>query len=831
MNGTISTQKGKLVSFSIYNTMISLHLFLHLTILTVIYLYLIAKYCPLFLHLTTITINFQTLLLKIRELLWTLNNRELYMLEKLLCSNEEPSGSITQSTKSACQDIPDLEEYVHNFYTGYPNCKEFIVDFYTVTRNTGNNMDEIANDAVQALDESSRGDQLPSKKREKSRNGRKKKRTTETEREDLNISSDGYDNNVIGDSAEKMQQSDGESVDERMQYEREPEASHYIRRFLRDCDSISNDGNDDSPDLIVRNDVAILDVAGTSTLNTEDVRNEESFIASDLTKMFEECSDNMEIQQTQYLLNQVTCENTIDNEAAHISENTFSEPDSKKLISEANKTLSNLLLDSSECPNEISEQTDSGICTVISSENTSLYDKSPEEKKTFANEIQQEGCGISDEEDTQENTSYSCSNMNSPKKKDPSISENSCVCGTKSVSKTPTLDHSIEVPDLHSNGDRESVGKNIPRISSNFNGTNEEFIGVAYGNGQLTLCDSNQSTFQINYSENWENLNLNIDASNSRKEFWGDLKCENCPSTSRSIEKIDSKIERYTQDKTRRTRDEKQRRRHQHKLDRNTHKAHNKSGEKRHNLQIMRATTSTESSRSNSTDRCLNARLTSIGASFHLGQNTRQVPNFGSRSPHLSPRLHHFESRGRCCCNLGTHCMNRHSPQSRKLLHHRRSKSEQIARMKRRDIEKRERYERDKYVRLEHKRKPGNGNNLMNDGLGPRTDKSGLVSEIATTPQNMVCHEYQSAKDNNKHKSTRAMRLVNASTVSGISLNSHQSLNYKPDQASSSSCSSCCDSSSETSEFHSDCQDDEEIALAMQAAEIANRNQIRAKFR
>lgn len=153
--------------------------------------------------------------------------------------------------------------------------------------------------------------------------------------------------------------------------------------------------------------------------------------------------------------------------------------------------------------------------------------------------------------------------------------------------------------------------------------------------------------------------------------------------------------------------------------------------------------------------------------------------------------------------------------------------------MKRRDVEKRERYERDKYARLEHsKRKPGNGSNLMNDGFGPRTDKSGLVTEIATTPQNGACHEYQSAKDSNTHRSVRAKRLVNASTVSGVScLNSHQSLNLKPDVASSSSCSSYCDSSSETSEFHSDCQDDEEIALAMQAAEIANRNQIRAKFR
>lgn len=758
------------------------------------------------------------------------------MLEKLLCSNEEPSGSITHSTKSTCQDIPDLEEYVHNFYTGYPNCKEFIVDFYTVTRNTGNNMDEVASDAVQSLDESSRGDQLPSKKREQGRSGRRKKRNAETERENFNISSDECDSNVMCDSAEKMQQSDGESVGERMQYERElSDASRDIGQFLRDCDSISNDGNDAcaSPDSM-QNDVGtfVAVVAGTSASNTfEDMQSEGSFIAPDLTKMFETYSNNMEIPQMQYLFNQVAHESTIDSEA-HMSENTLSDPDAKKLISEANKTLSNLLLDSSECPNEISEQTDSGICTVISSENTSLYDKSPEEKKTFGNEIQQESCGVSDEEDTQENTSYSCSNMNSPKKKNPAISENSCVCGTKGVSKTPTSDHSIEVPGLHLNEDRESAGKNIPRISSNFDGTNEEFIGIAYGNGHVTLCDSNQSTFQINYSENWENLNLNIDASNSRKEFWDDLKCENCPSTSRSIEKIDSKIERYVQERVRKTkRDEKQRRRHQHKLDRNTHKTHSRLGEKRHNLHIIRVATSTESSRSNSTDRCLNARLSNFGAGLHLGQSTRQMPNFGSRSPHISPRLHHFESREQCCCNLGKHCVNKHpSPQSRKLLDHRRSKSDHIARMKGRDAEKRERYERDKYARLEHSKRKSESN-LMNDGLGPRTDKSGLVNEIATTPQNVVCQEYQSAKDINTHRSAR-VRLVNASTVSGVSyLNPHQSLSYKPDVASSSSCSNYCDSSSETSEFHSDCQDDEEIALAMQAAEIANRNQIRAKFR
>lgn len=791
-------------------------------------------------------IYFQTLLLKIRELLWTLNNRELYMLEKLLCSNEEPSSSITQSTKSACQDIPDLEEYVHNFYTGYPNCKEFIIDFYTVTKNMGNNMDEVASDAVQSLDEGGpKVGQSPSRKREQDKEEhREQENGEETRREDLNISSNGCDNKVICNSGEKTRQSNGESVSERVQYGRElSDTLHDNGRFPHDCDSVSSLGENNTSercDLMARSDIVRLDVAGSSASANivEHTRNEGNFITPDVTHMLEGCSDNIEIPQTQYLLNQVSRESTVDNEAAHIPDNSLPDLDSKRLISEANKTLSNLLLDSSECQNEISEQTDSGICTVISSENTSLYDKSPEEKKTFANEIQREGCGASDEEDTQENTSYSCSNMNSPKRKNP---VNSCVCSTRNAKVA--LDHPIEVSGLHSNGHGESDGKNIPRISSNFDGTNEEFIGVAYGNGQLTLCDSNQSTFQINYSENWENLNLNIDASSSRKEFWGDLKCENCPSTSRSIDEIGKKIEKYAQDKATKKRDERQRRRHQHRLmDRNTQRAHHgrRDAEKRH-LQIMRSATSTESSRSNSTDRGLNPRLTNLGVSLHLGQSTRQMPNFGSHSPHMSPRLHHFESRstpssGQRCCNLGTHCANRNSsPQSRKLLDHRRSKSEQIARSKRRDVEKKEKHERDKYGRTEPtKRKRGNassGNLMINDGLGPRTDKSGLVTEtaaIATTlPNGAVRH----ARDNNSQRSARAMRQVNASTVSGVR-NSDQSLNYKPNVvASSSSCSSCCDSSSETSEFHSDCQDDEEIALAMQAAEIANRNQIRAKFR
>lgn len=210
------------------------------------------------------------------------------------------------------------------------------------------------------------------------------------------------------------------------------------------------------------------------------------------------------------------------------------------------------------------------------------------------------------------------------------------------------------------------------------------------------------------------------------------------------------------------------------------------------------------------------------------------MPNFGSHSPHMSPRLHHFESRG----IPGDRIKNSASSQSKKLLDHRRSKSEQTAKMKKRSIvEKRDKHEK---VNGHAKRKLGSlsSNNLINDGLGPRTDKSGLPMETstscATTPLRNNRHEFQAVR-NNSRRSARAIKLVNASTISGIPayLNSDQALNYnKIDVASSSSCSSYFDdTSSETSEFHSDCQDDEEIALAMQAAEIANRNQIRAKFR
>jgi hypothetical protein len=150
--------------------------------------------------------------------------------------------------------------------------------------------------------------------------------------------------------------------------------------------------------------------------------------------------------------------------------------------------------------------------------------------------------------------------------------------------------------------------------------------------------------------------------------------------------------------------------------------------------------------------------------------------------------MQHFECRSGNGSRApgATSGLQQPASQSRKLLEHRRSRSEHLQRLKRR--------ERAAY-KLEHFRRRNNYNDSMNDGLGPRTNKSGVV-------------------------------------VSSVNLSSLEaSPARRSDLVSSSSCSSCCESSSETSEFQSDCQDDEEIALAMQAAEIANRNQIRAKFR
>ncbi|XP_003427880.1 lateral signaling target protein 2 homolog isoform X2 [Nasonia vitripennis] len=673
---------------------------------------------------------FRTLLLKIRELLWTLNNRELYMLEKLLCSIEEASGTMDQS---GGQEVPDLEEFVYNFYTGYPNCKDFIADFYTVTKNNGSNMDEVANDAVLILEQG-------------------------------NSSSDVL---AAASSAKDGKKSSAGAEDREQQSQSSP-------------------------------------TRGETSGNRAPAGRHDSSGSSD----FYSCdSVSVEIPQTQYLLNQVTHENNLPGENSVEIQNSLPDIDSRKLISEKNKTLSNLLLEA-ECQNEISEQTDSGICTVISSENTSLYDKSPEEKKSFANELEQSDQHDGedpdpkrDELDEEENTSYSCSNLNSPTRRDSTKSDNSCVCSSRGHRSSQTYLKSA----------LESCGssKQSSRMSSHIHGSNEEIIGIAYGQGQIPVCEGNQQpSFHINYTENWENLNLNIEASSSRREFWNDLKCENCPSSSQGKDKSASMT---NSSGSRKRKEEKQRRRH-HRRKHEVPKEHNQAAAasrenqsgRRHGAlyrSSVQLPTSTESSRSNSTDRCLKPRFNNFGASLHPSQNTRQMPNFGGVSPHASPRMQHFETR-----------RSYNSSQSRKLLDHRRCRSEQLQRVKKRDGVKRERlgYKPDQYKKRNDASAGTVESELINDGLGPRTNKSGIVTGEHVT-------RVQVGSSKTEKRPLKSKLDVSASA--------------RAELVSSSSCSSCFDSSSETSEFQSDCQDDEEIALAMQAAEIANRNQIRAKFR
>lgn len=152
-----------------------------------------------------------------------------------------------------------------------------------------------------------------------------------------------------------------------------------------------------------------------------------------------------------------------------------------------------------------------------------------------------------------------------------------------------------------------------------------------------------------------------------------------------------------------------------------------------------------------------------------------------------------------------------------------------MARLKRKDSEKRDKYERTSTKSEYSKRRQSsrNSSDLLNDGLGPRTDKSGLVVEaISPTESRSLRYERQDSRRN-----VRPV-IINTSTISKVhTATLEHSLAQRADLDSSSSFSSYYESSSETSEFQSDCQDDEEIALAMQAAEIANRNQIRAKFR
>lgn len=71
---------------------------------------------------------FRTLLLKIRELIWILNKRELYMLEKLLCDNEQIDDvkSVSDVNVSINED-----DFIDKFYNDFPLCQEQLFNNYS----------------------------------------------------------------------------------------------------------------------------------------------------------------------------------------------------------------------------------------------------------------------------------------------------------------------------------------------------------------------------------------------------------------------------------------------------------------------------------------------------------------------------------------------------------------------------------------------------------------------------------------------------------------------------------------------------------------------------
>lgn len=100
-------------------------------------------------HMSEMFRPFKTLLHKIRELLWTLNKRELYMLEKLLCDNEQINNCDYKSVVTNNNVDDDLDEFVNRFYSDYPLAKDFVSSFYTVTNASSNSTTDYAREAAE----------------------------------------------------------------------------------------------------------------------------------------------------------------------------------------------------------------------------------------------------------------------------------------------------------------------------------------------------------------------------------------------------------------------------------------------------------------------------------------------------------------------------------------------------------------------------------------------------------------------------------------------------------------------------------------------------------
>lgn len=78
---------------------------------------------------------FRTLLLKIRELLWTLDGRELYLLEKLLCDNDDKG--LQEGGNVGLDGYLEGDDFVSVFYRENPGVREYLKARFTMAAGEG----------------------------------------------------------------------------------------------------------------------------------------------------------------------------------------------------------------------------------------------------------------------------------------------------------------------------------------------------------------------------------------------------------------------------------------------------------------------------------------------------------------------------------------------------------------------------------------------------------------------------------------------------------------------------------------------------------------------
>ncbi|XP_012287561.1 lateral signaling target protein 2 homolog [Orussus abietinus] len=846
---------------------------------------------------------FRTLLLKIRELLWTLNSWELYMLEKLLCSNEEPSS------KSRCANDSELEEFVHTFYKDNPNCKQLIVNFYTVPRNSMSTMDEGATDVVEMVRDGHKVIGLPSEKRSQRRRQKGKKHG---DLKEVRFRHSNVNYGLCKKDPEAKIEAEKQFFDSRshckvVQISPARKGDYSTRHRHHSCTDMADEKEDVGKNPHLREWQSSLDGSISSKvwedgLGNVCTGNEEPSVMDS----HEQVSQEVE----------VTSEIVLD-------------LDANQLITETNVTLSNLLLNG-EYHVENSEQTDSGICTVISSENASLYDKSPEERDPFSREIRQDdqegpGEGPIDAKEafpgrdassldkdgyTVSGTSYVCgvSNLEGPGPTDQSVNPlNSPGVSlvmegqvsfnsehvqeevyTKNVypGRCESLDPDRREPrtcpkcDKHqgmSSGSKKRERKTQQASTRRQNPEEQErkhqvhasstlsspicgsSATVDARNLSISISDSFQETLQgqeakLNLQTGYDEKSESLDSSGDSLSPGRDLQYRTCPKCEKlqlvhqNLNATSKKRERKSQQSTskRQITGEQEQKRHRecerkdcsYREYKSTFRGAEKvpkdsckmlKGSKEGSCCVVDPEPQTSAEVTRST-RCGNPRLGSFCMSLHR-QRTKRQPN-ESHSRYFSQKHQHCCSRspqtlGQCYVRQ-VECVCGNSMQNRNLVYRRRSQS--IARLRKRGPRQVHKYEK-KVDEQEKTRLAVKVPMKLLEDVDQRSDISVIKDSVSTVvAQNGYCR-VQAFRETSR-SNVAPSKLINAADVSrNYSCSSYLSLVQRPDADSTSSCSSCCDSSSETSEFESDRQNDEEIALAMQAAEVANRNQIRAKFR